>query len=216
MSRDFYAILGVPKSATSEEIRKRFLSLTRERHPDRFQGEAKLQAERSFQEITQAFSVLLDPARRRDHDAELVHPGRTAGPADPAEVAKVFLQRGVKAYKAKNYLEAADNFRRAAEAERDNPKAWHYLARACSHQSRWLEQAREAIERACALDPMRHEYHKLAGEIFARSGNPERAIRHFRQALRWGGEDSEVQAALAELTGEGKKRKSLLGSFFGR
>ena len=40
MSTDFYGVLGVSRNATTEQIKDRFLQLTRERHPDRFHGEA--------------------------------------------------------------------------------------------------------------------------------------------------------------------------------
>jgi curved DNA-binding protein CbpA len=213
MRRDFYAILGVPRNATSEQIRERFLDLVREKHPDRVSTEGKAAAELEFRAITQAFRVLSQPARRRDHDLELVRPEEPTA-NDPAQLARVYLQRGAKAYKAKNYSQAADNFERAAEADPGNPLAWHHLAKACQSQRRWLPRAAAAIAKACELAPMKPEYHKLAGQILAQMGQKERAARHFRQALQWGGNDSEVEAALEELSG--KKRKSLLGGLLGR
>ena len=211
--KDFYAILGVSRDATTQEIRRRFLELTREKHPDRFQGEAKREAEKEFQEITQAFNTLVTPELRREHDAALRQPEKRG--ADPEQVAKVYLQRGVKAYKAKEYREAAGNFRRATEADPDNAMAWHHLARACSEGERYLPQAKEAIEKACKLKPMKVSYLRLAGSIFRRAGERQRAIHYFRKAVQWSGEDPEIKAELEELTGEGK-RKSFLGGIFDR
>jgi curved DNA-binding protein CbpA len=213
MDSDFYAVLGVSRNATSDEIRERFLQLTRQMHPDRFHGDEKRHAEERFQAVTQAFNILSNPARRRAHDAELARPGQKSG-ADSEQVTKVFLQRGVKAYKAKNFLEAAENFRAATEADPKNAMAWHHLARACSHQPRFMPQAMAAVARACELDAMKPAYYKLAGDIFARGGQKEKAIGYYRQALRWGGEDAEIEDALAEL--EGRKRKSILGGIFGK
>lgn len=210
--QDFYAILGVPRDATTARIRSRFLELTRERHPDRFQGEAKKKAEEEFQSITQAFNTLVNPETRRSHDMELRQPKK--GGVDPGDASKVYLQRGVKAYKGKNYREAADNFRRAAESDPENGMAWHHYARACSQDSRYLDQAKRAIEEACRLEPMKVQYLKLAGEIFRRAGDNEKAVRYYRQAVQWGGEEPEIQEALAELTGG--KKKSILGGLFGK
>src|SRR3954447_10204024 len=98
MARDFYAVLAVPRNATEDQIRQRFRELARTRHPDRFQGPEKVRAESEFQEITQAFNVLIDPERRRRHDVELVRPDEGA-PVDGRQLFKVYLQRGVKAYK---------------------------------------------------------------------------------------------------------------------
>lgn len=210
--KDFYAILRVPRDATGAQIRARFLELTRERHPDRFQGEEKKKAEEEFQSITQAFNNLVNPELRRQHDIELRQPKQES--VDPKQLAKVYLHRGVKAYKAKNYREAADNFRRATEADPESAMAWHHLARACSHEPRYHAHARKAIEEACRLDPMKAPYLKLAGEIFRSAGEKEKAIRYYRQAVQWGGEEPEIREALDELTGA--KKKSILGGIFGR
>jgi curved DNA-binding protein CbpA len=212
--KDFYAVLGVPRNATAEQIKERFLQLTREKHPDRFRGAEKQGAEVAFQEITQAFNTLSQPERRRVHDLELARPGGQR--ADAGELVRVFLQRGVKAYKAKSFIEAADNFARATEADPGNAVAWHHLARTCLQQERWLPRATAAIARACELEPMKVEYLKLAGQVFARAKEPEKAVQYYRQAIRWGGEDPEVRAALESLEGGEKKRKSLLGGLFGK
>ncbi|HYH47323.1 MAG TPA: DnaJ domain-containing protein [Thermoanaerobaculia bacterium] len=211
MPRDFYAILGVPRNATSEQLRQRFRDLARQRHPDRFQGEAKLRAEGEFQEITQAFNMLSDPARRRQHDLELSRPQDT--PADPRQVAKVYLQRGVKAYKEKNFFEAADNFDRATREDTGNAQAWHHLALACSQNPRWLDRAVEAVERACEIEPMNAGYHKLAGRIMAVAGRLDRAEHHYRAALDWGDDDPAVRRALEEMTRG--PRRGLFGSAIG-
>lgn len=210
MATDFYSVLGVPRNATSEQIKERFLKLTREKHPDRFSGPEKQQAELDFQAITQAFNVLSHDERRRQHDLEFTRPGTQK--AEPSELLKVYLQRGVKAYKAKNFIEAADNFARATEADPNSGLAWAHLARTCIQQERWLPRAVAAAVRACELEPMRVEFHKLAGQVFLKTGDREKAANAFRLALRWGGDDPEVRAALDALEG---KKKSLLGGLFG-
>ena len=211
MATDFYGVLGVARNATTEQVKERFLQLTREKHPDRFAGSQKQQAEADFQSITQAFNVLSNPERRRQHDIELSRP--TAHKSDPNELARVFMQRGVKAYKSKLFIEAADNFSRATEADPSNAMAWHHLARTCMQEERWLPRATAAVARACELEPMKAEYHKLAGQVFLKAGEREKAANYFRQAIRWGGDDPEVRAALDALEG---KRKGLLGGIFGR
>jgi len=213
MAADFYAVLGLPRDATTEQVKHRFLQLTREKHPDRFPGTEKQRAELEFQAITQAFNVLSNPERRRLHDAELARPDATPQGA-PGELAKVYLSRGVKAYKARNFTEAADNFSRATEADGNNAIAWHHLARTCMQQERWMPRAAAAITRACEIDPMKPEYSKLAGQIFTRTGEKEKAVQFYRQAIRWGGDDPEIRAALDALEGKDKK-KSLLGGLFG-
>jgi curved DNA-binding protein CbpA len=215
MARDFYAVLALSRSATEEQIRQRFRELARARHPDRFKGPEKVRAEKEFQEITEAFNALVDPERRRRHDGELARP-EESGAADPRELFRVYLQRGVKAYKEKNYLEAASNFDLATQADPKSGQAWHHMAQACSQNRTWLPRAVAAIERACALEPMNATYLKQAGRILALAGQTEPAILYYRKALQWGGDDDMVRQALDELTRASTSSSSGRRGLFGR
>src|SRR5215470_7250815 len=65
-SKDYYAILGVKKKATAEEIRKAFRKLARKYHPDVNPGDKK--AEEKFKEISEANDVLSDEKKRKIYD----------------------------------------------------------------------------------------------------------------------------------------------------
>lgn len=200
MARDFYAVLAVPRNATEDQIRQRFRELARTRHPDRFQGAEKARAESEFQDITQAYIVLADPERRRKHDIELIRPGEGNEVVDPRQLFRVYLQRGVKAYKEKHYLEAANNFDLATQTDPRNGQAWHHLAQACSQQRSWLPRAVDAIDRACQLEPMNGAYLKQAGRIYALTGQTEKALNYYRKSLQWGDDDPAVRQAIEELS----------------
>ncbi|MFM6990457.1 MAG: molecular chaperone DnaJ [Rhodoferax sp.] len=66
--RDFYEILGVPKNASDEEIKKSYRKLAMKFHPDRNQGEASKEAEVKFKEAKEAYEMLSDPQKRAAYD----------------------------------------------------------------------------------------------------------------------------------------------------
>ena len=64
--KDYYEVLGVPRSASEAEIKKAFRKLAREHHPD--VAKNKKQAEEKFKELNEAYEVLGDPAKRKKYD----------------------------------------------------------------------------------------------------------------------------------------------------
>ena len=64
--RDYYETLGVPKTATSDDIRKAFRKLARQFHPD--VAKDKKTAEEKFKQINEAYEVLSDSAKREKYD----------------------------------------------------------------------------------------------------------------------------------------------------
>lgn len=64
--RDYYEVLGVPKGATAEEIKKAYRKLAVQYHPDRNQGDSS--AEAKFKESTEAYEVLSDDKKREAYD----------------------------------------------------------------------------------------------------------------------------------------------------
>lgn len=65
--KDYYSTLGVPESASDDEIKKAFRKLAFQHHPDKNRGNEK-QAEERFKEINEAYCVLGDKAKRQQYD----------------------------------------------------------------------------------------------------------------------------------------------------
>lgn len=64
MSKDYYSILGIEKSASKDDVKKAFRKLAHKYHPDKAGGD-----EQKFKEIGEAYAVLSDDKRRAEYDA---------------------------------------------------------------------------------------------------------------------------------------------------
>ena len=63
MAKDYYEILGVAKTATSEEIKKAYRKLAHKHHPDKGEGNHE-----KFKEVNEAYQVLSDKEKRSQYD----------------------------------------------------------------------------------------------------------------------------------------------------
>jgi molecular chaperone DnaJ len=68
MPKDYYEILGIPKNASEQEIKKAYRKLALKYHPDRAPENKRKEYEERFKEISQAYRVLSDKEKRAQYD----------------------------------------------------------------------------------------------------------------------------------------------------
>jgi molecular chaperone DnaJ len=80
VEKDYYAVLGVPRTATQADVKKAYRKLAQQYHPDTAKGDAG--AEERFKEVSSAYEVLGDAAKRKEYDRvrEMVASGARFGP----------------------------------------------------------------------------------------------------------------------------------------
>jgi curved DNA-binding protein CbpA len=210
MRVNYYEVLGVERGASDSEIRDKFRKLARERHPDRYRGTEKAEAERKFQTLTEAMNVLTDPVRRKNHDAELSSLNR--GQSEPGQLSKVYMSKGIKAYRDSDFDTARENFDMAVKHNPKDAKAFHYLALASAKTPSLMRQAVQAIETAVQREPYNPVFLKDAGLLCKRAGLTAKAERYLDEALKWDKDNVEIQGALAELRqGRGDSKEGSRG-----
>ena len=64
--KDFYKVLGVSKTASADEIKKKYRQLARDLHPDQNKGDSK--KEEQFKEVSEAYDILSDAKKRAEYD----------------------------------------------------------------------------------------------------------------------------------------------------
>ncbi len=129
VKRDYYEILGVPRNASQEEIKKAYRKLARKYHPDICK---KPECEEKFKEINEAYQVLSDPEKRKLYDTyghaafEGGAPSENFGGGTPFEnledVFKTFGEFFGGDFFERIFEEAAFGGRRRRRASRPRPQ----------------------------------------------------------------------------------------------
>ncbi len=212
--RTLYDVLGVPSDATEEQIRLAFRRLTREYHPDRFQGEERERAERRFQEITEAFNVLSRKESREKYDREL-DAGGEAVLTDPREIARRLAAKGAQAYREGKLVEAADALLMAVHHDDGNGRAHYFLGLTLARLPGRAKEGLRHFEKAAALEPHNVSILAEAAQQFLAAGLRSRARRFAESALHLDPTSSKARGVLDQLEEPREEPSSggLLGMF---
>ncbi|MBO4283419.1 MAG: J domain-containing protein [Clostridia bacterium] len=173
--KDPYQVLGIPPTATDEEVKEAYRNLARKYHPDNYNADNPLAdlATEKMQEINEAYDAIKNErinakmrAETSGQNAGSGATGHTGGdPNDPHYAAYCEARR----YLNSRRVSAADGIlSRIPENERS--AEWHFLKSVVLMHRGWMNDAMRELETACGMDPDNQEYQQ-AKEMFNRSAS---------------------------------------------
>lgn len=176
-TRNHYEILGLPRSASLGQIKRRYRELVRKYHPD--VATDKVTAHRLFIQITQAYEALRDPVTRRAYDESLDQEiRRTASATSPSATSAA--------------ASSSDN-RTVAQLIKD--AQWSFI------QKR-LHEATSLCKEALNRDPRNARAHVILGDVYRAQGKMNSATRAYSYALQYNPHDRETEKKLTSLLGK--------------
>ncbi len=185
IKRTHYEILGVPRTATREQIKKRYRQLVRKYHPD--VAEDKAAARVAFLQISEAYQTLTNPDKRVIYDAEMDRQitGRTQQSARPG------ASSGAQSRPSASASESRSSQRRAtAAAERFIRDAEAALLRGQSWVA--LDSARDAIR----ADHRSVRAHMILGDVYRMQNRMDEAASAYTVVLQLDPKNAEASEKL--------------------
>jgi DnaJ-class molecular chaperone len=212
---NYYQVLGLQKTATSDEIKATYRKLAKQWHPDRFaEGPEKEEAEARFQALTEAYNILSDDSMRRRYDEGGLEEKKVSlENLDPATQAKLFFHNGVSRFKEEDFVQAADYFGQAVKIQPEVAKYHAHVGEALGRIPARYKDAVAAYEKALELEPYNYRWLISLGRIYKNANMPLRARKCFEQVLKWDDANPTANKELVEISeilGDGKP-KGLLG-----
>jgi len=190
---DLFAVLGIQPEISVSDMRKIYIQLTKEYHPDKFVNDktAYEEAVAKFSKITVAYKILVDPARRehylelrrllKDHIPE---PGQA--PAQTKPKVNEEDTRKLKEQQAENSFSKGQNL--------------------FSHHD--YEGAVNELEKAINICPDSSKYHTFLGRIYKAKGWSGMATAEFKKALDLNPNDATANKEMIQHKLQDKARQS--------
>ncbi len=213
---NYYQILGVPKNASDEDIKKAYFLLARKFHPDSFNRSLPpnyqaIVAE-VFDNITKAYRTLATPELKKGYDLKTPIAGASEGGRDILKTADHKFRQAKTLYSQGRYEDAIILLEEVTRLNRTKGAYFLLLALSETKMPSMRKKAEEDFLRAIELEPWNPECYVGLGILYREEGMTLKATRLFQKALQY---DADHEIALRELAaiGGGKKETGLKGLF---
>lgn len=206
---DLFARLGLPRGATTEDVKGAYLRLVKQFHPDRYGSPALADLQGGLREVLSAFNeayaTLSDRVRRTDYLARSASGGRAATEA-AAAAARADFQKGEAARRTGDNARARIFFEAAV---RSDQRADYLVALATVTLLSGKPEDRERAGRHLAeamKDPTCSGAFLAAGIMARDENDPDRAEKLFRASLKANPRNDEAARELHKIQGQRKTR----------
>ena len=172
--RDPYQVLGVPSTATDEEVKKAYRDLARKYHPDNYHDNplADLAQER-MKEINEAYEAVQSQRKaQRSGGYSASGAGYGTGYGGYQSAYQGPYQGGSRYQRVRMAISQGD-LNLAEEllnAQSDHDAEWNFLKGAVCYRRGWLDEARQYYQTAVQMDPDNAEYQRALDVAEGRGG----------------------------------------------
>ncbi len=148
--KEYYEFLGLPESATDEEITARYNELKAKYSEERWQdGEAGNEGARNLTKLETAYKEILSARKETQNN--------TQGPDAYEEISELLKSDKISEAQAR-----LDEFN-------ERPAEWHYLQAVIYYKKNWTNDSKKQLEIAMEMDPSNQKYRAAYGKLNARA-----------------------------------------------
>lgn len=209
-SMTYYELLGVPTTATSEEVHDAYTRVARFVHPSHASAlglggrEAGMQL--LFERATEAYLTLIDGEKSMRYLQRVGSPGGVVEPqstdsrrVEMARVAEENFRRAEALFAREEYHFAVELLQQAVRAS-PRPEYFVLLGRCQARNPKWLGRAISSFQRALEVDATNGDARLELARVLQAEGEIVRAEEEYREVLRQDPDRVEALAALARLS----------------
>ncbi|MGN1404350.1 MAG: J domain-containing protein [Ruminococcus sp.] len=160
---DPYEVLGIPRNATDQEVKKAYRALSRKYHPDANVGKPDAKAyEEKFKQIQQAYQMIMDERQNggasRSYSGFQGHSRNAAGSGDENSI---HMQAAVNFIRNGRFSEAV----RVLEGMKNRNANWYYTAAVAHSGAGNNATAVQYARTAAQMEPNNYEYQRLVQQL---------------------------------------------------
>lgn len=208
-SLSFYQVLGQTPEANPETIKRSYIALAKEYHPDRFVrpefSDLLETVTAIFMQINEAYSTLHNPTTRAEYDRAVLQstipPGRMQQPTDDVPLAQEQFAKGLSLLEAGDIWLGIEALRWAVKLAPQNPRYHTSLGAALMRTKKRLQEAEEHCKTAIVLDGNNPQHYVHLGQVYRTGHLFDKARKQFETALRLDPKHPEALKEMRELAG---------------